>query len=390
MDKKCILPWIHLQVDSDGSTRACCNASKFVDPLGNILQENIIEVWNNKNYQQLRQDMIDGKESSHCKPCYDSERLGLYSKRLRENADWKKYSELMTTAITPLKIKHLDVRFDNVCNFKCRYCSPWLSHSWYNDYKKLGIPVRTEKAINVNGDKLFEIIKNNVFDDLESVFFCGGEPLLMDQHLELLQLLDEKQKYNTKLLYISNLSRLNYKGVNYIDIWNKFEDVNLHFSLDAVGSKLEYIRCGAKWNDIEKNIKTVFQLKDKLKPKIGITVSAFNAVDVIGTVEYLVGTGYISYDDIALHLVRSPEIYSCQILPTDLKNKITSDVQDFLSKVSLPEFFKSKYLFFVNYMNDRNLYDSHKTEFIEMTSKLDAIRGESFSDVFPDLVKYYD
>lgn len=389
MNKKCILPWIHLQVDSDGSTRACCNATKSDEPLGNILSENIVTVWNNERYRKLRQDMIDGIEPDHCKPCYDSERLGLYSKRLRENADWAKYSNLMTTANAELKIRHLDVRFDNVCNFKCRYCSPWLSHSWYNDYKKLGIPVKTEQAINVNGKELFNVVRDTI-DDLESVFFCGGEPLLMDEHLALLKLLDEKKKYNTKLMYISNLSRLTYKGVNYIDIWDRFEDVNLHFSLDAIGSKLEYIRCGAQWKDIEENIKTVFQFKDKLKPKIGITVSAFNAADVIETVKYLVGTGYIKYDDIALHLVRNPEIYSCQVLPSELKNKITGDVNDFLAKVELPEFFKSKYLFFINYMNNRDLYNSHKAEFVEVTSKLDSIRGESFTNTFPNLVKYYD
>lgn len=390
MDKKCILPWIHLQVDSDGSARACCNAQKTGEPLGNILTENIVTVWNNEKYRKLRQDMIDGLEPEHCRPCYDSERLGLYSKRQRENADWAKYESLMDSPTAELKIRHLDVRFDNVCNFKCRYCSPWLSHSWYNDYKKLGIPVRTEQAINVNGEKLFEIIKDNVVDNLESVFFCGGEPLLMDQHLALLKLLDEKQKFNTKLLYISNLSKLQYKGTNYIDLWNKFNDVNLHFSLDTIGSKLEYIRCGARWNDIEENIKTVFGLKEKLKPKIGITVSAFNAIDVMGTVEYLVGTGIINYDDIALHLVRNPEMYSCQILPKELKIKITKEVNSFLDRVELPEFFKSKYVFFINYMNDRDLYDSHKQQFIEMTNSLDSIREESFHTTFPELAKYYD
>jgi radical SAM protein with 4Fe4S-binding SPASM domain len=161
MNKKCILPWIHLQVDSDGSVRACCNATKTDKPLGNILNENVVTVWNNKKYKKLRQEMIDGIEPVHCKPCYDSERLGLYSKRLRENTDWEQYSNLTENSTAEFKIKHLDVRFDNVCNFKCRYCSPWLSHSWYNEYKSLGIPVKTEQAINVNGNNLFEIIKEN-------------------------------------------------------------------------------------------------------------------------------------------------------------------------------------------------------------------------------------
>lgn len=388
MTKKCILPWIHLQITNDGDCRACCNAS--MDTLGNVLQDDVVKIWNNQNYKQLRQDMIDGIENDHCKPCYDSERLGLYSKRQRENKDWAKYTHITNSDTAEFKIRHLDVRFNNVCNFKCRYCGPEHSHSWYTDYKTLGIPVHSKQAINVNGDQLLEIVKDKIIDDLESIFFCGGEPLVMDQHLELLKLLDEKKKYDTKLLYITNLSRLSYKGVDYIELWKKFKDVNVHFSLDIVGPKLEYIRCGAVWESIEENIKTVFSYKDVLKPKIGITVSMFNASDVIDTVEYLVSTGYIDYTDIALHIVKTPTIYSPQILPVDVKKKITADVVEFLEKHDLPIFFKSRYTYFINYMNEQDLYNEYKTEFVEMTSKLDLIRDQSFTNSFPELGKYYD
>ena len=68
MTKKCILPWIHLQVDSDGSTRPCCNGAKNVATMGNILSDSLITVWNNDNYKQLRKQMIDGLEPEACKP----------------------------------------------------------------------------------------------------------------------------------------------------------------------------------------------------------------------------------------------------------------------------------------------------------------------------------
>jgi MoaA/NifB/PqqE/SkfB family radical SAM enzyme len=358
--------------------------------MGNILTESPVTVWNNEHYIKMRTEMMNGIEPLACKPCYDSERLGLFSKRLRENEDWKRYEHLMNSPVAEFKIRHLDVRFDNVCNFKCRYCNPWLSHSWANDYKKLGWEIRTVEAINVNGPDLYNVIKDNCIDGLESVFFCGGEPLLMDQHLELLQLLDSKQMYDTKLLYISNLSKLKYKGVDYIELWNKFNDVNVHFSLDCIGPKLEYIRCGAKWAEIEKNIKTVFEHKEKLKPKIGITVSMFNATEVLDTVKYLTDTGYITLEDIALHVVRRPEIYSCQILPKEIKETITQDVNKFLSENDLPLFFKSRYEYFINYMNDKDTYEQHKTEFKDMTKKLDDIRAENFNDIFPELKGYYD
>lgn len=390
MTKKCILPWIHLQSDSDGSVRACCNSDKTIGPMGNILTEHPITVWNNSNFIKLRTEMINGNEPIECKPCYDSERLGLYSKRERETKDWDKYSHLMNNPVAEFKIRHLDIRFDNVCNFKCRYCSPWLSHSWANDYKKLGWDIKTVSAINVNGPDLFNVIKDNCIDDLESVFFCGGEPLLMDEHLKLLQLLDEKQMYNTRLLYISNLSKLKYKGVDYIELWSKFSDVNVHFSLDCMGPKLEYIRSGAKWVEMEKNIRTVFEHKEKLKPKIGITVSMYNASHILETVKFLTDTGYITLEDIALHVVKQPSIYSCQILPKEIKEKITNEVNTFLKENELPLFFKSRYEYFINYMNDCDKYEQFKGEFREMTDKLDNIRDENFNEIFPELGGYFD
>jgi len=387
---KCILPWIHLQIDNDGTTRACCNARQVGQPLGNVLKEEIVTMWNNDNYQRLRRQMLSGIEPDECKPCYDSERLGLYSKRLRENEDWAQYSHLANADTAEFKIRHLDVRFNNVCNFKCRYCDPARSHSWANDYKQMGIPINTISAINVNGEELYNIIKTNIVDDLESVFFCGGEPLLMDQHLELLKELDARKKYNTKLLYVTNLSKLQFKGTDYIELWSKFTNVNVHISLDTVGPQLEYIRCGAVWKDIEQNLKIVFSHKELLKPKIAITVSIFNASSIINTVEYLVGTGYINYDDISIHVVKHPYIYSSQILPLDIKRQITTEVENFLLKNKLPYFFKSRYEYFLNYMNDKDTYENHKVEFIQMTKTLDNIRNEDFNIVFPELKNYYD
>jgi len=389
-NSKCILPWIHLQVDSDGSVRPCCNSVKGGPPLGNILKDSPITVWNNDSYRKLRSDMIAGIEPDDCRTCYESERLGLYSKRQRETDEWEQYAPLMNSEVAEFKIRHLDVRFDNVCNFKCRYCSAWLSHSWVQDYKKLNWPVVLETAINVNGPSLFNIIKDNIVDDLEHVFFCGGEPLLMDEHLALLKLLDAKGKHNVRLMYITNLSRLSFKGTNYIELWDKFEDVNIHFSLDCIGSKLEYIRCGAKWAEIEQNVKTVFAHKAKLKPKISITVSMFNADTVIDTVEHLVGTGYIDYDDITIHVVKNPRVYSSQILPKEIKQRITARVNEFLSKHELPMFFRTRYEYFINYMNDVDAYEQHKEEFIKLTKQLDNVREEDFASTFPELSGYYD
>jgi len=41
-------------------------------------------------------------------------------------------------------------------------------------------------------------------------------------------------------------------------------------------------------------------------------------------------------------------------------------------------------------MNDKDTYENHKVEFIQMTKTLDNIRNEDFNIVFPELKNYYD
>ena len=389
-DTKCILPWIHLHTHTNGNMHVCCNTNA-TEPLGNIVKENVVEIWNNEKYKKIRSQMINGEEPTDCKNCFDSERMGMYSKRQRENETWKHLEHLMVSDTADFAIKHLDINFNNICNFKCRYCDPSLSHSWAADYKKLNIPLVFENGVTPYADQMYEaLVKNNVLDSLESVFFCGGEPLLMENHLETLLELDKKQRYDVKLLYITNLSKLSLKGHDYLEIWKKFSDVNVHVSIDCTGSKFEYIRNGSKWDTVYSNLITLFSNREIYKPKIGITVSVFNALYIVETIKALTATGIINIDDIALQIVKNPKIYSVQMLPQVLKKQITLEITELLNNNELPIFFKSRYDHFLNYMNDADTYEENKNEFIKTTQMLDSIRHESFNDTFPELAEFFD
>lgn len=388
-DTKCILPWMHLHTHTNGNVHVCCNTAAE-EPLGNILKENIVEIWNSEKYKKIRSQMLNGEEPEDCKSCYNSERLGMYSKRQRENETWKHIADMMISDVADFNIKHIDINFDNVCNFKCRYCNPTLSHSWAADYKKLNIPIIFENGITPYADQMYKsLIDNNVLDSVESIFFCGGEPLLMENHLNTLLELDKKKRYDVRLLYITNLSKLNFKGTDYLEVWKKFSDVNVHVSIDCVGPKFEYIRSGGNWETVYSNLITIFSNKQIYKPKIAMTISIFNVLYFLDSIKSLLETEIINIDDIALHLVREPEIYSVQMLPNSLKNKITSDVKEFLENNELPIFFKSRYEYFLNYMNSKDTYEQNKNQFIQMTKSLDLIRNESFNNVFPELREFF-
>jgi hypothetical protein len=85
---------------------------------------------------------------------------------------------------------------------------------------------------------------------VEEVYWVGGEPLMYEQHWRymkrIVELGDGKNVYAR---YNTNLSRVNYRGVNlYTDILSGLRDWQICASLDGTGPIGEYIRTGLDYN----------------------------------------------------------------------------------------------------------------------------------------------
>jgi hypothetical protein len=81
---------------------------------------------------------------------------------------------------------------------------------------------------------------------VEEVYWVGGEPLMYEQHWRymkrIIELGDGKNVYAR---YNTNLSRVNYRGVNlYRDVLAHLRDWQICASLDGTGLTGEYIRTG--------------------------------------------------------------------------------------------------------------------------------------------------
>lgn len=190
-----------------------------------------------------------------CRQCINAENSGMHSYR-----DMFKNMCLDTSKDT---IQYLDIRNTNICNLKCRYCGPHFSSKWS---KELGIvPIIKEASLP----------KDSVItEDLRKIYFTGGEPLLNQDHWDLLiELVDKGLSKNIELAYNSNLMIVEFKQYKVFDIWSEFKGVELKGSIDAVGKPLEYIRSGSKWSTIEKNIQKILTIPNidfKLTPVISI------------------------------------------------------------------------------------------------------------------------
>jgi len=119
----CILPFVHLYTQPNGEVKPCCIAGGFDDK--QFLREKSIEdIFNSGEYKQLRHDMLNGKRNKACEVCYKKEDIGESSPRQMFNSNtlWT-MPEVKEDYSVVTQFQHIDIRFSNLCNFKCRMCN---------------------------------------------------------------------------------------------------------------------------------------------------------------------------------------------------------------------------------------------------------------------------
>ena len=213
----CIAPWTHIHVLTTGEVFPCCmSAHKPENAIGNLQRGDTLEsAWNSKRMRALRLKMLQGKPSSLCERCYKMEEVGQESWRTSENRQMSHhFAEVQKTdkwgRLDELHLPYLDIRFSNVCNLKCRICTPKLSSSWYKDGVALGyvksrdpVVVRATKDPQTLWDQIVPLIPR-----AEHFHFAGGEPLIMEEHYQILDLLTQKQLVRCQTVIQYELGRI--------------------------------------------------------------------------------------------------------------------------------------------------------------------------------------
>lgn len=198
-----------------------------------------IDFANDKNFVKIRKQWNRGEWPSECNACKIEENAGNTSRRQgaiqwhKNNIDLEKdYSN---------KILKIDYWTGNTCNLRCAICGPHYSIAWE---KELGIE-KQQRVTRTN-----QLWKDIAVDELKWVHFNGGEPLLVDEHWQLLKKISNKE--NVILNYNTNASVLPKQEL--IDLWSQFKLVVLDFSIDDIEERFEYQRYPAKWHKVTENL----------------------------------------------------------------------------------------------------------------------------------------
>lgn len=218
--------------------------------------------FNNSNFlNQLRQENLQGIRSSVCNRCWQAEDNGNKSKR-------------QSSLEFPINKHGLEIFEYNVnwaCNLTCIMCSPHFSSSWA---KELGI-TNYQHQIDRRKNQIVDSID---FSNLKRIHFNGGEPLINNDHVRVLEKIDDISK--TKITYNTNGTQL--PSNQAIKCWEKSQMVRLFFSIDATDKSFEYIRYPGKWNQIIENINWYIKNSPtNVMFGLNVTFGAYNILEAV-------------------------------------------------------------------------------------------------------------
>jgi radical SAM protein with 4Fe4S-binding SPASM domain len=395
----CMLPWVHQHAYPDGRVYPCCFAEYF-HPIGNLKNNTMREVWNQEGYKEIRRSMLEDKPVKQCTKCYEQEANGFFSMRYDANRSYghniAEVDKTLPDGTHPeFKIRYWDVRFSNLCNFRCRTCGPVFSSNWYNDHVKL-----FNRVPDVNGKDLARIEYAAGDEDhmirqmeehipyLEQVYFAGGEPLIMKEHYYLLEKLIEAGRTDVCIQYNTNFSELAFKDKHVFEYWKHFRTVGVGASLDASGARAELMRKGTDWKQTVRNRERMLEEVPHVDFYIASTISAMNVLHILDFHKEWVDMGFIKPKDFNVNICQSPEWYRIDLFPQEFKEQVIKpayekhiewlEPQDPLKRATTG--FKSAINFLMS--NDGT---QHWDKFKQEINLIDNLRGENFWNTFPEL-----
>lgn len=386
-----MMPWVHMHLWPAGTTYPCCMSDPQF-PIGSTQNQSLQEIWNGPELKQIRLNMLQDRPSKECRRCYELEENGMSTLRTGSLTNYSHHwNKVETTAddgsAGDVNLAYMDIRFSNLCNLKCRSCGPQFSSSWFEDHKKMHGKLDHPKILKVRDDMLnFMDELDPLLASVERVYWAGGEPLITDEHYRILDKWIAMGKRDVKMDYTTNFTQMRYKTKTAFEYWNAFDNVRVAASLDANHARGEYLRKNMNWNSVVQNRKDMQNQCPHVYFEITPTVSVYNVLNLPDFHREWVEEGLLEPQNIRINILLDPTYMRLSILPKKHKEHIFSRYVDHINY--LKQFDKTEYVIkdfesILQFMeSDRS---SEIPMFIYKTQKVDNIRNENFTSVFPEL-----
>lgn len=385
----CVLPWISLEASPIGTVRPCCLAEEeILDNDGNkfeLTTANFQDIQNSDYMRELRSDFLFGQRPDTCKKCWAVEDAGGTSKR-QHTLNRLKHIDMGTTWTQDAKpLMFLDLKLGNICNLKCRICGSWSSSQFATEELKFVKDKKTSFHYQMlragawpRENQNFWAEIDSSLNDIRYIEFTGGEPFLIQEHFDMLQgIVDRGIAHRVEIHYNTN-------GTVYPEaaeaIWKHFKTVEIALSIDDLGTRFEYQRTNARWDEVCANLDRFRDLKEihaNIQLQICTTVNVFN-VYYIDHLAHWLDTNKESFNFVYWNLLHEIEYFSISRLPRNVKSVLTAH----LNRVDIPPQYEEEFSKIITFMKNGESLDG--SAMLAAMRQLDQRRNQNLAEVMPE------
>ena len=311
----CPLPWTGFIVQQNGEIRNCVLSTEVI---GNINDTPIEEILKGEKNQKIKQQMLANQKPNSCVGCYKLEEgknnFDIISQRIYYLKELRRVDPSLYDQIANFDLHTVDIRWTNQCNQACVYCGPHNSTLWEKE-------VGPRKMMSLYAkDAVRTFIFNNV-SQLKNVYLAGGEPTLMNENIQFLKLLLDKNP-EVQLRVNTNLSNTNTKVARLI---KQFKNVHWLASVESTGDHYNYIRYGGTWEQFCTNLAEVRQIETH-KVTFNMLWCILNHKELFRCIDYLKELGFHN-NSFVLGPVFGPEYLNILNLPDHKISEVKNILQ---------------------------------------------------------------
>lgn len=249
----------------------CCQAESAIEPADTF------DFVSSSFLNQYRLKFDRNERATGCNRCWHAEDIGLRSRR-------QSAIEFYNIPVDrTVRLEGVDHSATWACNLACIMCSPFSSSTWATE---LATTPQELHNIGRSFPKYNRYLNQLDLTCVKKIHFNGGEPLGNNEHVELMNKLDEQGNFDQALLsYNTNGTAM--PNAKTIDMWSRAKAVRIYFSIDATDSGFEYIRYPARWAKVVDNM---MQMREELPSNvmfgINVTVGCYNVFETVDVLNW--------------------------------------------------------------------------------------------------------
>ena len=272
---KCVMFQNGIAISPNGNIRPCCHIDFVKQEDGGIIDWDKLHISN--YHSQIWKEEFNRLEKiqetdwlPECRQCKRSEVLEKDSPRLKYNEMYENVNGIV----------YWDLKISNTCNLMCRMCGPGSSSIWKQNIKNseyLNSVVHNFDTHNWHSSHL-DFIKKEIVN-AHTIKFTGGEPMLVKHVKEVINYLIEigvSKNINLKFITNATVPFTSY----WQNVFTQFKSIKVDVTIDGTGSRFEYIRAGANWDQVNANVQSMLKFASKhenINVAGGGTLQALNA-----------------------------------------------------------------------------------------------------------------